>query len=639
MKIKIYLSFENILRKRYLILTKFLYFFLFSLLNAQNDSLYKQSFLPEVSIIEQKWELSSLGQETIRLDSIKQKIFFNQRVSEWLEMEGLFYIKNYGLGQLNTISYRGNTANQSQILWNGVPIQSPFNGTSDYSQIPITSMNVSMLRGANPALWGAGAGNSLLLTPNWVNPYKVQFQQQIGSFGLNQQSLFYQPHFQNHKIQIQAYRMFSNNNFSYINREKWGSPQETLKHAQTQNYGLQLDYKTFFKKNIFEFHLWKHQSQNQIPSVLTSDTSAQNQKDSNLRLQVNYQTFLGKIKFSSQQSYLRDKLYYEDSIAQIFSDYLSHQWFSDHYFQYSNSKNFIQLQIQNHWILPETNSSMVLPKIWQRHSFIGTYQFQTQNKKWKHHFTFRQENIQNQWILPILNFSGNWNFISNGYIKASLGNTYRYPSLNDLYWQVGGNPNLKPEKGFQYEATIGYKKSYYQFQITYYSGNYQDLIIWLPSGSIWTAQNMNQTQSQGLEFWGKTFFHYRKHQWILEISGFYGHSILTQERFQNDEAYLKQLIYQPRYRWSSQFTWKFKNIFLQYQQVWNSYVYYTTDNSEWLPDFFIGNVVSSYQFFYKNHEISANFQLRNLWNLEYQVMKNRPMPGRNYLLGIQWRWK
>lgn len=617
----------------------FICFYFFSFLNAQNDTSYKQTYLPEISIIEQKWELNSIGQEIIVLDSIKQKIFLNQRISDWLQMEGLFYIKSYGIGQLNTISYRGNTANQSQILWNGVPIQSPFNTTSDFSQVPITSMNFSILRGANPALWGSGAGTSLLLTSDWNNPYKIHFQQQIGSFGLNQQSLFIQPYFSNHKIQIQAYHLFANNHFPYINREKWGSPQEYLKHAQTQNYGLQLDYKTFLKKNILEFHLWKHQSQNQIPPVMTSDTSAQNQKDSNLRLQVVYQTFIYKIKCFSQQTYLKDYLYYEDSIAKIFSDYLSHQWYSDHYLQYSNPQNFIQLQFQNHFIFPKAPNSMVLPKIWQRHSGILTYQYQAKNQKWKFQSSIRQENIQNQWINPVLSVSLKWNFISNWYFKTNLGNTYRYPSLNDLYWQIGGNPYLKPEKGFQYETTLGFQKTRYQFQLTYYAGHYQNLIIWLPSGSIWAAQNINQTQTQGLEFWGKTHFHFYKHHFLLEFSGYYGQSILTKERFPNDEAYRKQLIYQPKYRWSIQGTWNYKNLFIQYQQLGNGYVYYTTDNSEWLPDFFIGNWVTSYQFRYKKHEIHWNFQIKNLWNVEYQIMKNRPMPGRNYLLGIQWKWK
>ncbi|GIV43334.1 MAG: hypothetical protein KatS3mg035_0457 [Bacteroidia bacterium] len=209
---------------------------------------------------------------------------------------------------------------------------------------------------------------------------------------------------------------------------------------------------------MLELHLWKHQSQNQIPPVMTADTSAQNQKDNNLRLQLVYQSFIKKIKFNSQQSYLRDYLYYEDSIAQIFSDYLSHQWFSDHYLQYTNPQNFFQFQLQNHYIFPTASNSMILPKTWQRHSFIGTYQYYAPKLKTKYHLTIRQENIQGQWIEPVVNVSAHWNFMTKWYVKTNLGNTYRYPSLNDLYWQIGGNPYLKPEKGLQYEATLTWKK-------------------------------------------------------------------------------------------------------------------------------------------------------------------------------------
>jgi iron complex outermembrane receptor protein len=28
---------------------------------------------------------------------------------------------------------------------------------------------------------------------------------------------------------------------------------------------------------------------------------------------------------------------------------------------------------------------------------------------------------------------------------------FRIPSFNDLYWQQGGNPDLRPENAYQYE--------------------------------------------------------------------------------------------------------------------------------------------------------------------------------------------
>ncbi|GIV43333.1 MAG: hypothetical protein KatS3mg035_0456 [Bacteroidia bacterium] len=101
----------------------------------------------------------------------------------------------------------------------------------------------------------------------------------------------------------------------------------------------------------------------------------------------------------------------------------------------------------------------------------------------------------------------------------------------------------------------------------------------------------------------------------------------------------KQLIYQPNYRWNLQWTWIYKNLYLQYQQIGNSYVYYTTDNSEWLPDFLVANGISAYSLQYKQQEIHISLQIKNLWNAEYQVIKNRPMPGRNFLIGIQWKYK
>lgn len=606
---------------------------------GQIDTVSKIYDLPDVSIIDEKWELGTLGIGTLSLDSLKRSFYSNQRISDWLQMEGLFYVKNYGLGQLNTLSYRGSTSNQNQVLWNGVPIQSPFNQSPDYAQIPITSMNVAMLKGSNPSLWGSGAGSSLLLTPNWIQPYFIQIQQQFGSFGLNQQSIFIQKKFLKHHIQVQAYRLFANNNFSFVNKEKPNAPIEKLQHAQTMNYGIQANYKILLKKSKLELHFWKQNATTQIPPVMTSDTSAQNQKDESLRLQAVYQTFIKGIKLSSQQSFLRDYLWYEDSIARIFSGYLSNQWFSDQYLQFSKTQNHFQFQIQNHWVFPYAENSMKLPKIWQRHSIVSNYLWVSKKKQWKFGTTYRQEYIQNEWIFPVLNISMHWNFYSCYYLKGSIGNSYRYASLNDRYWEPGGNPLLKPEKGIQWETSLDVKKKNLWLSITYYQNHYKDLIVWLPSGTFWSAQNMNQVLANGIEVQTKFQKSLYNHQWLIEISGFYGKSIMNKPRFENDLSYRKQLIYQPKYRWNAQLSWIYQNFSLHYLQLWNGYVYNTTDNSDWLPDFHLANLMASYQWKFSKQDWNINFQIKNLLNAQYQTIKNRPMPGRNYLIGFVWKLK
>ena len=44
----------------------------------------------------------------------------------------------------------------------------------------------------------------------------------------------------------------------------------------------------------------------------------------------------------------------------------------------------------------------------------------------------------------------------NVVLKASVARNYRYPTLNDRYYQPGGNPDLRPEHGFTYDGGISF---------------------------------------------------------------------------------------------------------------------------------------------------------------------------------------
>lgn len=39
-------------------------------------------------------------------------------------------------------------------------------------------------------------------------------------------------------------------------------------------------------------------------------------------------------------------------------------------------------------------------------------------------------------------------------VRASAARNYRYPTLNDLYFRPGGNKNLKPERGWTFDAGL-----------------------------------------------------------------------------------------------------------------------------------------------------------------------------------------
>ena len=75
------------------------------------------------------------------------------------------FVKSYGFNGLATLNFRGSSSAQSQVLWNGVPIQNAALGIADISTLPVSFMaKVNIVYGGSAALWGSGnVGGALML--------------------------------------------------------------------------------------------------------------------------------------------------------------------------------------------------------------------------------------------------------------------------------------------------------------------------------------------------------------------------------------------------------------------------------------------------------------------------------------------
>jgi len=90
-------------------------------------------------------------------------------------------------------------------------------------------------------------------------------------------------------------------------------------------------------------------------------------------------------------------------------------------------------------------------------------------------------------------------------IRASAGEAFRAPTLNDLYWSFDGfeqgNPNLKPETSKEYEGGIEQpfgKGNLVKF--TAFERKVKDLIQWLPDANfIYSPVNIGKARITGYE--------------------------------------------------------------------------------------------------------------------------------------------
>ncbi len=91
------------------------------------------------------------------------------------------------------------------------------------------------------------------------------------------------------------------------------------------------------------------------------------------------------------------------------------------------------------------------------------------------------------------------------FLKANISRNSKIPSLNEMYWVPGGNPELKNEYAFTYELTgeMNHKFSSpltIKYNLSLFRNNIKDMIQWHPGEfSYWTADNIKSVNTSGLE--------------------------------------------------------------------------------------------------------------------------------------------
>ena len=87
-----------------------------------------------------------------------------------------------------------------------------------------------------------------------------------------------------------------------------------------------------------------------------------------------------------------------------------------------------------------------------------------------------------------------------------MSRNFRFPTLNDLYFLPGGNPDLKKEHGISYDGgvsfAVGRGGSYsLHGEATWFDSYIDDWIVWLPTfKGFWTPKkNIKEVHAYGVE--------------------------------------------------------------------------------------------------------------------------------------------
>ncbi|MTT47999.1 TonB-dependent receptor, partial [Proteus mirabilis] len=269
--------------------------------------------------------------------------------------------------------------------------------------------------------------------------------------------------------------------------------------------------------------------------------------------------------------------------------------------------------------------------------------------------TLREEMYGAQWTPLIPAFYADYLISKRGTIraKASVSRNYRFPSLNDLYFLPGGNPDLKKEHGFTYDAGLSFavgKEGVYSLsgEATWFDSYIDDWIVWLPTfKGFWTPMNIKEVHAYGVELKGDLNVQLARN-WQLGIDGTFSWtpSINHGDPVDwADEAIGKQLVYVPEYSAAVTGRLAYKSWRFLYKWCYYSERFTTSNNDvktkigRVLP-YFMSDVSLEKLFSFRWGDFSVKVAVKNLLDEEYETVLSRPMPRMNYeiFLDIRPKW-
>lgn len=570
-----------------------------------------------------------------------------QSLADVLSRNTSVFVRQYSPGMLASPSIRGTGAAHTALVWNGLNLQSCMNGQLDLSLVPASLFdNFTLQEGAGSTSWGTGAiGGIIFLQAVNQTDNHVRFSQHSGSWGFRQSALDIAFRKKRFSSTTKVFNTHVENNFKFMNTAVYGNPEQRQINASQQMQGLLQDL--YFKTSkTSQLHLafWGQKTNRKIPPIALSPISVAKQMDESLRTMASWEKTMHNWSALIRGGFITEKIQFVDSLSQINAannaqTYIAEAEFSRSLFQ---GKSRIQLGV-NSTIAKARSPGLGITWMQQkRTSLFGS--LRSQFGKFETLIQLRQEWFQSKNIPLIPSVSGCFTLNKNWKFRGQAAKSFRLPTLNDLYWQPGGNLNLQPEFGNTFELGIDFqsKNSFYDLQIHsgLFSNHVKNWIVWIPGSGYWKPENVQQVKSEGVELSVNLSLRETK-KWkyrIVSSTQLLSALVKKSSSYSNFQSG-RQLVYVPKYTWNGNLSACINSSALELGATYTGSRFTTSDNSTFLPGFFLLNASFSQEIQFLKHEASLSIQINNLLNTNYQVIAWRPMPLRSYMMGLNFTFK
>lgn len=547
-------------------------------------------------------------------------------LTEILNFNTPIYFKENGYGMVSSPSFRGTTASQTAVLWNGIQINSGFLGQVDFNTISSLGYDEIMIKpGGGSVAHGSGAiGGSVHLN------HKLRFNQ-----GFNGDVNVGLGSFNTLKI---------SGNLSYSN-DQWAYKIGYNRNSSDNDYEVEdLDYINYngqFYNNTLNANLVHKLNENNQLAIfvegydgqrhfsLTEPTSNRTKyHDRFLRSLLQLNNRWNKLASVLRLAFINEKWEYWQNLQQDISSMGELSSFIGKYDGTYALNDDMDVAFITELILSNaTGKGSGIDQVAEQKGNLGLM-FSHQISPIVYYEVGVRKEMNSAYDSPILfSLGANFQPVKNYEIKANISRNFRAPTFNDLYWEPGSNDQLKAETSMQYELSNVFKFQRNEIGLNLYLNDIKDMIRWIPgSAGYWFPVNEDEVRNFGFELLSELKKSFGKHTLSLNNSYAYTKSV--------DSETHKQLSYVPFHKFNGTFTHQYQNFSWYLQGLAVGKIFTTADeNNDYTVDpYQIFNLGTNYDFG-REYKINVGLYVRNLFDLDYQTYPYRIMPPRNF--GVQ----
>jgi vitamin B12 transporter len=580
------------------------------------------------------------------------------------------HVRSYGgLGGLKTISVRGLGGQHSQLVIDGFTSPQDQTGQINLGTVQTDNVEEIMLKSIqlNLAPASAMSAGNVILIRTFENRFsrkrnELRFSQRLGSFGQTDTYLAYKKGDSLARYFVSAYGKYrqSNGLYPYTLQNGIHEVLGERNNNQYRDFNAGVSFGLNFKNKGYLLANYRRTMIDQElpgPVVLYYDhadeTLAQNEQVLQMRYEKGFEKGWNVLGFASARAALmhyHDPSYFNLGVERQ-SDYMTQGLVLGANLAYNGFKHFrLYLASEQQMSRLESNETQGTPHRQHQYTVLGST-FNLNNIRAVTQLAY-QYVLEHNTLGPSAHQQGLNPFVEISYSRSkridlklgtSFRSSFRMPSFNELYYNNIGNSLLSPERAEQYSifSEISIERHRHEITIrpTAYFNQVKDKIVAIPSQNlfIWSMQNVGLVYVKGfdIQFINAVQLNDRNK---LNFTANYTLQYATDRTDPESPTFGHQLAYVPLHNGNVDVSYHYKKHGVRLGVFANSLRFALNENiqANEVPAYALLDAALFTRVDIKKQQFRVQFSCKNILNSSYAVIRNYVMPGRNFLLTLNY---